>query len=304
MKTKSTKSKPKPKTRPSAKTKAVSKPKVAAKPKQPVKRASAAKKRKRSLLKRYQPALILAAVLVVFGVWFGAQQLLGRDEQKSSVVHATVAKPKPRKKAPPVPPKPVVKPLAEQKLAIIGDSQYTQNDTGLTAVPAAFVTQGWKPEHIWLYAALAKGLNDPDVHGLTTVQNIADARAALGGEPDLWVFNLGGNGNDAPNEVTEAQVNEILAALGPKAKVLWTSIARRSTGDTHVNRRNQVVAAILASHPNTRLLDWAQHVHTLDESQLWNIDGIHMTTTPGYAERNVYTVQQAATYALEPPKKQ
>lgn len=296
MKTKQTKTKPK--ARPAAKTKAASKPKTAAKKRQPAKVTP--KQSKKPLLRHYQPVLILIAVALVLGAWFASHQLLNND-QKPAVVQAAATKPKPPKKSPPPAPKPVAKPLAEQKLAIIGDSQFTQNDTGLSAVPAAFVAQGWKQENIWLYAALAKGLNNPDVHGFTTVQNIAEARAALGGEPDLWVFNLGGNGNDAPDEVTTAHMSEIFAALGSKAKVLWTNIARRNTGDVHVNHRNEVTKAFLASYPNTRLLDWAHYVHTLDESQFWNIDGIHMTTEPGYAERNVYTVQQAAAYALEPP---
>ncbi|MGB4759437.1 MAG: SGNH/GDSL hydrolase family protein [Candidatus Saccharimonadales bacterium] len=293
MATKQTKSKQKTKS-------TAAKQKAATKAKRQATRATATPPKK-ALIKHYQPALILVTIALVFGVWFVGHQLL-KNDQKTGATQTIASKPKPSKKSPAPAPKLTAKPLAEQKLAIIGDSQFTQNDTGLSNVPAAFISRGWKPENIWLYAVLAKSLNDPDVNGFTTVQNIADARAALGGEPDLWVFNLGGNGNDAPDEITQANMTEIFTALGPNAKVLWTSIARRNADDIHVNRRNEVTKAFLASYPHTRLLDWAHYVHTLDESQLWNIDGIHMTTDPGYAERNVYTSVQAAAYALEPPK--
>jgi hypothetical protein len=255
-----------------------------------------AKRKKQSFLAQYRPALVIIATVLVLGVWAIGHYFVDQTHKQSeSPVRPAVAV-KPEKKAPPVP---VAVPLEKQKVAIIGDSQFTQNDTGASAVPAAFASKGWKPENIWLYAALAKGMNDPDVNGLTTVQNIEAARAGLGGEPDLWVFNLGGNGNDAPDESTIASLDAIFAALGPNAKVLWTNIARYNPADTHVNRRNTVVAQYLANNPNVRLFDWASYVHTLDESAFWNPDGIHMTTDPGYTVRNQHTAEQAAIYALE-----
>ena len=174
-------------------------------------------------------------------------------------------------------------------VAIIGDSLTYQDAAGQGAVSAAFETAGWPSGATWFYGVVGKAINDPDTNNTTTVQNIAQARAAIG-EPDVWVIPLGTN--DALNFASTAKINAdiqtVLTALGPNAKVAWVNTAgdpddNFSTLNSDVN---DAIVSAMSGRPHSLLVDWSSYILPMSQPSYW-LDRVHMTSS-GYAIRNQY----------------
>ncbi|GAB2456412.1 hypothetical protein [Xylanimonas ulmi] len=201
---------------------------------------------------------------------------------------------------------------AGQRVAVIGDSLIAQNDDGKAHSADALRAAGWPvsgdDDYYW-YGCSGKGFNSPDPCRTTTVQNIREARAQLGAEPDVWVIALGSNdNNDGGVPAWEAQVQPVLAELGPDAVLVWVNQSTQwRTGDAV----NEYLATTLASRPNTVHADWYDYTFTHDahgavvewdsataiinDDSLWR-DGSHMTDA-GYLLRNAYIAQQTLVAA-------
>lgn len=131
------------------------------------------------------------------------------------------------------PPVPLVVPSPRNLVAVIG-AQWVELSgaliqSTLTSAPASFAT-------CWQYGKSNKVINLPGSYGVYTTTNIAQARSS-GTEPDLWILDLGEmhdpatttdamvQAGDLSNEMR--QVDEVLAALGPAAHVMWVAQANQ-----------------------------------------------------------------------------
>jgi hypothetical protein len=97
-----------------------------------------------------------------------------------------------------------------------------------------------------------------------------DVVRALDGQGLLGRVVLLHLGNNGP--FSAAQIDDVLAAIGPDRQVLLVNVMvpRRWEGDVN----NELEAAV-ARHPNARLVDWWSLVTS--ESGLTREDGYHLT---------------------------
>src|SRR5690625_6639031 len=91
----------------------------------------------------------------------------------------------------------------EPRVGVICDSLTAQDGQGKTRIVSELIDSGYLPESISFYAVGGTEIELPDVHGRTTVQDIADARAALGGI-EKWIMALGTNNLYMPDEIGRA----------------------------------------------------------------------------------------------------
>lgn len=180
------------------------------------------------------------------------------------------------------------------KIAIIGDSLTYQDAGGQGAVSAAFEAAGWPQGATWFYGVVGKAINDADSTGKTTVQNIATARSAIG-EPDVWVIALGTNDalNFASDTKIKADIQTVLTALGPNAKVLWVNTAG-NPGDNFSTLNatvNADIASAVSARPHTLLADWSGYILPISQPNYW-VDRVHMSDT-GYALRNQFVANKS-----------
>jgi peptidoglycan/LPS O-acetylase OafA/YrhL len=120
-----------------------------------------------------------------------------------------------------------------------------------------------------LWARLGGGITVDAVIGrqmdeAADVVRSLDAQGLLG---HVVLLHLGNNG-----PFTEAQIEDVLAAIGPDRQVMLVNVMvpRRWEGDV-----NNSLEAAVARHPNTRLVDWWSLVTS--ESGLTREDGYHLT---------------------------
>ena len=181
-----------------------------------------------------------------------------------------------------------------RKVAIIGDSLTYQDANGEGAVSAALEAAGWPSGATWFYGVVGKTINYADTSNKTTVQVIADARAAIG-EPDVWVIALGTN--DALNfydaSSIQASIDSVLTALGANAKVAWVNTAGDPDDDfsTLNSDVNTAIANTVSSRPHSILVDWSGYILPISQPSYW-WDRVHMTGS-GYAVRNQYIAQRS-----------
>lgn len=185
-----------------------------------------------------------------------------------------------------------------KKVALIGDS--TLNGIGETAMRNALVARGFTASNIWFYARSGKPIILNDDLGKNALVNMAEARAALGGEPDMWLFNLGSNGHrDARNP---EWIGQVLANAG-SAEVIWSGITQ-ANGYTDGNLSseatrlawNDVARPIIEAHPTGRWLDWHGYAMPFAGGDIgwWNADGVHHTAL-GTAKKLEFLANALAT---------
>src|SRR5699024_5450901 len=101
----------------------------------------------------------------------------------------------------------------EPRDGVIVHSPTAQDGQGKTRIVSELIDSGYLPESISFYAVGGKEIELPDVHGRTTVQDIADAREALGGV-EKWIIALGTNNVYMTDAEIESAMDTVLAALG------------------------------------------------------------------------------------------
>ena len=130
--------------------------------------------------------------------------------------------------------------------------------------------------------------------GVAAVDEIVESH----GEPELWIVALGTNdvGAGTSQDVIEADIDEVLAAIPDEAPLFWVDTWVRDLDD-RANMFNLVVRATLDDRPNSWVLDW----HTLAETEgLITDDGVHLTARGqleyarmiGRALRDTFTIRQ------------
>lgn len=193
---------------------------------------------------------------------------------------------------------------AANKIAFIGDSLTYQSvdgvPTGETNVTAALKNVGWPSAGIWWYGVGGKQIAAPEAgSGKTTMQNISEARTALGGEPDLWVIALVTNDLGSDDATITAAMQSVFNALGSSAKVAWVNAGLSSLSTTNEVRANNVLRTMIANRPNSYLIDWWEYAAQHDDPASWYVDGTHMTAS-GYIVKNAYMADQTleAMYRL------
>lgn len=181
-----------------------------------------------------------------------------------------------------------------QKVAVIGDSLTYQDGGGQGNVPATMESVGWPSGGTWFYGVVGKAINDPDSNGKTTVQTIADCRAAIG-EPDVWVIALGTN--DAltyasPSKIS-TDIQAVLTALGSSARVVWVNVGGDPARDLNtlaVDVNAGILSAVNA-RPKTLLADWQNFIIPNNQASYW-LDRTHMYPN-GYDVRNMFVARLA-----------
>jgi hypothetical protein len=145
-----------------------------------------------------------------------------------------------------------------------------------------------------------KELVKPDAKKKTTLQNIADAKAALG-HVDYWYFGLGTNSLYMTDSQFRAAVDQVLDAVGPRGHVDWIDIAFFNAANPKAKVKNPVLAAACAARSNVDYNRWNAWIHDparFDPADwLAPADLTHMTTR-GYAKRSKYLADTIGAPAL------
>jgi len=185
------------------------------------------------------------------------------------------------------------------KIAMIGDSQFYALGTGATGYPASLVSSGWLSSDVWFYGVSSKTIGSADSNGYTTMQNIAQARAALGAEPALWVINLGGNNVGAGQSSFGTLVQWVLDALGPThGRLVWVGIqSKTGTGAPATYDSRQAASGwirdyLATADPTAVFLDVTAWLATDPAGVTWNADGIHLANSASYQVREAWLTSQ------------
>ena len=202
-------------------------------------------------------------------------------------------------------------------LAIIGDSltEWSQGNasppTREATTRAKMATAGYASSDTYWYGKSGKGLVAADSAGKTTMQNIADARAALG-TVNVWVIALGTNNTSDSTATYAANMRQILNAIyvtgNENDRVVWVNLAFYSKTDTRSTTYNPVIASTIAEYSKASVLDWHAQIHQTGiydtADWIYPTDGVHMTTQ-GFAKRDAsiaakitVTVTRGTTLAI------
>lgn len=190
------------------------------------------------------------------------------------------------------------------KIAHIGDSTSSQDGNGATNGPAAYIAAGWLSGDIWWYGVGGKDMSSADSNGKTVIQNIQDARAALGVEPKVWVIALGTNNRgqtDATQTTRVAAIMTEINSVGSPGRVLWVGISQSTAGgglDANSVRFNNLVRTLMATYNSMFHTDLDSYLRNgRDESNIWyspaDANFAHMSVLGYTTLRNPYIASQA-----------
>lgn len=207
-------------------------------------------------------------------------------------------------------------------IAHIGDSTSWQDGFGPNKVREALIARGWKQADIWFYAKISKPLWSADSTttqgtvvgtGYTSAQNIDQARAFFGAEPDVWQINLGANNAGSSDSTNELQIDLLMNKLeagytgsdgvlrrAKKIQVFGISQADALDATTTANRvrlnralRTKVERRTLIP---TEWFDWHRTIKGYSDAAYWNADGVHMSQA-GYLIKNRFFADSAGNPA-------
>lgn len=189
--------------------------------------------------------------------------------------------------------------LAQQKIAIIGDSLTEQSGNGAMNLETIFEKAGYQAKNIYLYGVDGKRIVEPDRYKTTTLENIDQARAKIH-KVTTWLIALGTNDQKEEDARVKSEIEQVLHKVGSD-KVLWVNTSSRDQNNEDLKRINAVMKETLVKHSNATYLDWDNYVHMAGTDSEWKAtpltknDPIHMTDA-GYTLRNgFYLYRTAAT---------
>lgn len=173
----------------------------------------------------------------------------------------------------------------------IGDSTSNQDGFGEARIRARLRQIGFPDAKVYFYARDGRGIMNPDSSGNTTLQVVNAARAQLGGEAEIVVFQIGSNGHETSAITNRDWMYSLLSRVNPASRVFWMGISQVDgyvDGAKSAATRqawNAAVRPFVESYPNARWGDWNKHVKRLGDSGLWSADGVHHTVA-GYTAKN------------------
>ena len=174
-------------------------------------------------------------------------------------------------------------------VGLIGDSTLWQDGNGEARMKAKLLPKGYTDAQVGYYANIGKPWFTADSNGKTVPQNISDIRAALGGDPDVWLFNLGANGSGR----TEAQVRSDIDIAFDNVpagthRLLFVGLSQ-ADGATNAATRQQwnSYAKPRVEERGGEWLDWYTYQKSIGDAGLWQADNVHMTNH-GYDIKNTF----------------
>jgi len=190
--------------------------------------------------------------------------------------------------------------LAKQKVAIIGDSLTEQNGKGISNLEAIYGKAGFKAQNLYMYGVDGKQIAAPDKYGITTVENIGEARTKLK-NVNVWLIALGTNDRNKPTNDVSADVDMIMKKIGSKGRVLWVNTSSRDSSYESMAHTNAAIKKVLANYSNATYLDWDSYIHMAGDKTSWLSatsvkDPIHMNAD-GYQIRNAFYLYRTAAAA-------
>lgn len=192
-------------------------------------------------------------------------------------------------------------------LAIIGDST-TERATEVTAPPtreaatrALLNGVGWADESIYWYGRGGKRIAAADNTGKTSMQNLTDAIALLGGRPDRLIVGLGTNNGGQTTAEFDAEMDTLIAAIAAAGvpEVLWVNIGVYNVANNQALLMNPRIQAKLAAAPAPtvwRYLDWNEYIHRngvydVNDWIAGTGDTTHMSVQ-GWAKRDAWIIDR------------
>jgi hypothetical protein len=192
--------------------------------------------------------------------------------------------------------------VATPTVAVIGDS-LTARSGPTTALPAreqatraTLVEAGWDPGSIFWWGKGGKTIAGADTGGRTTMQNIQDATASLGGPVDQVVVALGTNNAGADAGVFTADVTKVLdaATAAGVGEVTWVDIAFYGETNPKAVSKNALLQSALSAR-GWNSAPWNTYIHSpgvFDPADwIYPTDATHLSTQ-GYAERDAFIVRR------------
>ena len=182
----------------------------------------------------------------------------------------------------------ILPPIPTGAWAGIGDSTWYQDGLGESRIKTLLTAKGYAPEDGGFYGAIGKAIFTADVNGKTVPQNISDIRAALGREPDVWLFNLGSNGSGRTETQVRADIDIAFDALGDLwSRVVWVGLSQAGGVSNEATRLQwNSYAAPRVTGRGGEFFDWYTYTKTVGDAGWWQADGVHMTTL-GYEQKNI-----------------
>ena len=174
-------------------------------------------------------------------------------------------------------------------VGLIGDSTLWQDGNGQARMKAKLLPKGYTDAQVGYYANIGKAWFTADGNGKTVPQNISDIRAALGGDPDVWLFNLGANGSGR----TESQVRSDIDIAFDNVpagthRLLFVGLSQ-ADGAANAATRQQwnSYAKPRVEERGGEWLDWYTYQKSIGDAGLWQADNVHMTNY-GYEVKNTF----------------
>ncbi len=195
-----------------------------------------------------------------------------------------------------------VRVVATPTVAVIGDS-LTARSGSTTALPtreagtrASLVAAGYDPGSVYWWGRGGKTVAGADSAGHTTMRDLDDATAALGGPVDAVVVGLGTNNAGADPTTFTADVNRVLdaAAADRVGHVLWIDLAFYNGANTKALAKNPLLAGTLSARGGVAagFNTWVHSPGVYDAKDwIYPADGTHMTAQ-GWAKRDRFIVDQ------------
>lgn len=184
-------------------------------------------------------------------------------------------------------------------VAIIGDSTALQSGLGEAKIRALLTARGYTDANIYFYACSGKTLTGADTSGYSTFDNLAQARAQFGGEPDTWLIWLGGNNAGSSDATNTNLTNQVLNAIGTTARrQIWMNLSQQNgyVDETDRLHFNDLVKPLIEARSNGSVADWHSFIKADPAENSYWTDGRHMTTT-GYDVKNGFAASSIGTPA-------
>ena len=175
-------------------------------------------------------------------------------------------------------------------VGLIGDSTLWQDGKGESRIKAKLLPKGYANAQVGYYANIGKAWFLADSNGKTVPQNISDIRAALGGDPDVWLFNLGSNGSGRTEDQVRSDIDIAFDNVPPGThRILFVGLSQADGASNAATRQRwNSYAKPRVEERGGEWLDWYTYQKSIGDAGVWQADNVHMTDY-GYEVKNTFT---------------